>query len=177
MRPEAKTNNGLGASRKAVSAVLYHTLGDCATGATTQERRGNSKPPVQGSYNAKVRVTINSSQRFSPSEPSVRGVWPLDRLNVPLSVQETSASECSESVIANSLATAESSSLQKESGNKSEMMLPAIRFTNASPRRDPSPPMKSKGDGNCTHHLDACYGASLKETFFLINLLSSGNPG
>lgn len=74
----------------------------------------------------KSRVTINSGQTFLPSEPSVRGVWPLDRLNVPLSVQETSASECSESVIANSLATVESSSLEKEN-TKSEMMSSIIQ--------------------------------------------------
>lgn len=45
---------------------------------------------------------------------------------MPFSVQETSASECSESVIANSLATVESSSLEKE--NKSEMTQLALRM-------------------------------------------------
>lgn len=75
-----------------------------------------------------------------PSEPSVRGVWPLERLKVPLSMYDTSASECSESVSASSLATNASSNyrcriFREQKKTKKPMKSSSLLYTVMNPYR------------------------------------------
>lgn len=59
-RPEAKTIKGLGALRAAVPAVSYHTRRWLYYLRHNSGEAVAQVSPAQGSYDAKVRVAINS---------------------------------------------------------------------------------------------------------------------